>query len=156
MLLFHASKSDFLVGQVFDNPRPTTYYPDAVVEMENHRPTHAPSRSSCFFTSDREDFAVFFLLRQGGPLADIRLYAVNLPVYWKAPFAITHALHRRIEKSQPTQPLVAEYWQQHESWIFYEFFGPRMIIEEIRPLPDIKEMSLTYRYSIDTDLASTL
>ncbi len=156
MQLFHASKCDFVVGQVIEAKNLTIFYKEAVEELENHRPDAAPSRSICVFASESEDFAAFFLLKQKVDFTDIRIYSVELPIVWKSPFAIVHELHRRIERSQPTLALQSEYWNPKEPWKFYEFFGPRMIIKAQLTVPPLNEMILGFQYGLDTDRAKEI
>lgn len=156
MTLFHASKFDFVVGQVVEATEPTLFYADAVAEIERLRPTSAPSRSTCVFASDSAEFAVFFLMRQQIPLTDIQLYAVELPIHWKSPFAITHALEQRIKNAKSPHSLVTEYWHPKESCRFYEFFGPSMVIKNKLAVPAVNETILMLQYGGESDRAKNI
>jgi hypothetical protein len=156
MPLFHASRDVFSENQVVTASSPTTYYADAVVALEQQRPACAPSRSVCVFASDNSEFAAFFLLRQQVPSAQIRLYEVEMPTNWRAPFALVHALQRRLEKSQVGSALVAEYWKPVMSWKFWEVFGPEMRINRLVATPRVNEVLLFNSYLAEVDHAGKI
>jgi len=156
MLLFHASQSNFVDGQVITAPPPTTFYPEAVAALESQRPAAAPSRSICFFASDSVMFATFFLLRQNVPHAQIRLYEVEMPVSWKAPMALVHTLSKRLQKAEDGLTIVTEYWNPTMKWQFYEVFGPEMTIKKRLVTPIVEENIFFCNYLGDVDHAEKL
>ena len=69
MCLFHATKSELIVGDRMTDPWPTNYYIDVVSALESARPVGAPSRREAFFAAESQEFAVFFLMAQNVLLA---------------------------------------------------------------------------------------
>lgn len=154
MPLYHASRRDFADGDHLVAAVPTDYYPKAATAIDKLRPTGAPSRNICLFSAEKPEFAVFFLMKQGVLPADIRLYEIDMLNPWRSPFALTHAISKKIEAGVNVDAAIAEYWSPTLSWNFFEVFGPEMIIQKQIPIPSLSELILTFKYGQDFDRAS--
>lgn len=156
--LFHATRQKFSTGQVIPATTVTSYYPDVIALLEQHRPHNFPSRSICVFAAENSAASLKFLMSQNAHNAEeIRLYQVQMDIYHRAPFRVIHELHNRIKSSESTDKLVTEYWQPKHTWAFWEYFGPSFkVVEEIAHpnLVDICAFGLSY--DKDVEFSKTL
>lgn len=157
MCLFHATKSELIVGDRMTDPWPTNYYIDVVSALESARPVGAPSRREAFFAAESQEFAVFFLMAQNVLLDELNLYRVDLPESHKSPFALVHEISKHLEQGAPVVgALASEYWSPKLDWNFFEHFGSEMLVREKIELPDLNTISLTARFDRDVDRAASV
>lgn len=156
MLLYHSTLNSYAPGELVLASSPTTFYLDAVAEIERIRPSNLPSRLCCVFATNDLEFCYYFALRQKWDPSQIKIYEVEMDAYHKAPIAIVHPLQRRIEKGSSTGKLANEYWHPTEPWKFWEFFGPAMTVRGQVSAPNINETAMFMKYQGDSDHASNL
>ncbi|MBP3983985.1 hypothetical protein J5837_06040 [Pseudoxanthomonas helianthi] len=156
MPLYHATLRAYSSGQEVVATVPTTFYPEAVTEIEKFRGTHQPNRSFCLFATDDLDFCYYFALRQRFDPEKINIYEVQMALYHKAPIAIVHTLQRRIEKGESLGRLPDEYWNPTVAWKFWEYFGSAMTIVGEVQKPQIDQTLIFIKYQGESKLASSL
>lgn len=156
-ILFHATRSELEPGEVVANAH-TTFYPNVVALLESARPHNCPSRSKCLFAADTPEAAYTYLERQSrDDPSGIKIYRVQMDVYHRAPFRLIFELNERLQKAQPTEDLVEEYWSAHHPWVFWEYFGPSFIILDRVDVDRVKAYAFGLRYQLkDCDFSNTL
>lgn len=156
MPLYHTTLNTYFAGEKVLAEERSSFYPDALFELDKTQPKDAPSRSICLFSAQKLEFSYLYALGQGWPKEEIKIYEVEMEFYREAPMAIVHALQRKIEKGQPIDVSMNEYWFPKKDWSFMEAFGPSMDIVQEVSLPSINEYALRVRYYSEADRASQL
>ena len=133
------------------DPPVCEYYANAVRLLELARPPHSPTRSACFFAAESADFALLFASMQWkGPT---NLYAVEMDLHGKGPYALVHAISRALDGGKLPSPAVDEYWSPKQEWRFYEYFGPTMKIVERLDADTFGTYAAYIRFQRDFDIA---
>ena len=156
MELYHASRNEMKIGERLVSSTASEYYPEASNAIDLKRPNGKPARANALYCSDDPEFAVFFLMKQKVSVEDIKLYKVQALNFHKAPFAITHAVQRRIEKHENIESLVSEYWNPILKWSYYEFLTLEFTIQEILNTPEVNETIISVRYGNDSEQAQKI
>ena len=121
--------------------------------IDSGKPENAPSRRTALYCADSIDLCVYFLTKQSVDLEDIRLYEVQVEDHRKAPFCVTHIVHRRLENGENVDGLIQEYWHPTRDWNYFEYLTMKFKVTAKLDLPDINTIILAHRYSEDRDRA---
>lgn len=152
---FHGTYQIFAPGQVLTATRPSQHYPEAVAQLELHRPATAPSRGCCLFATDSLAGAAAFIQAQSQTDGSVpRFYEVNMPVAHRGPFCLIHEIARRLKDGREIDSVVREYWEPAQQWVFWEEFGPSLTVLREVPAPaDGEVMRFRWLYDRDSDRA---
>ncbi len=157
MELFHASKISYQIGDIVNaSATPSYYYPNATNLMDSMRPSGFPARSSARYSSDSEELCVYYLITQGVPESEIKLYRVRVNDYCKSPFAITHVVEKRIAQNIPVNNLIYEYWNPTKQWKNYEYLSTTFEILEILCVRSPNSIILCHTTGQDNTLANSI
>lgn len=165
-VLFHGTLKEFSVGQKVIANQNVSAYPAAAELLDRARPPKTPSRQVAVFATDSKVGAMSFIESNQAwsmsvaPSQSGRLYQVRMSIAQRAPFALVHALARRIEHKQPTDGLVREYWNPTLSWNFWEYFGPSYevisLVTEANQPTDMEKYTFSMSYNADLDRAKSI
>ena len=156
MELFHASVDELKVGDVIKSSRSSSFYPAASTEMDLHKPLGAPSRTRALYCADSDQFAVYFLMMENVLKEDIKLYKVKVKSFHKAPFAITHVIEGKLNKSEDVSNLIKEYWFPSKNWHFYEYLTMEFEVIAIIDLPWVDQIVISHQGGLDNAMAKTI
>lgn len=156
MPLYHATLRTYRAGDVVTATERGTFYPQALQRLESAQPAGAPSRSVCVFAARTLEFCALYAVGQRWSLAATNFYEVEMATHWDAPMALVHAIQGKLERGEPAEAAVAEYWRPEKTWRFTEVFGPSMTIVGEVPAPEIFEFGLRERYRADFLQAAAL
>jgi hypothetical protein len=157
MELYHASRATHSVGDALKGGRPTIFYPDATDAIDSVRVCGSLRRKEALYCADSAEFAVYFLMTQStSDSLGIHLYKVAVQETHKAPFAITHAVHKRLGKGLGVESLIKEYWNPREDWKHFEYLTMAFEVVEKMAIPSIPAIAYSHTYGLDQDLAAKI
>lgn len=161
MPYYHATTKVYVAGDSIVPTGPTTYYVDAVRELEMARPHGAPSRDVCVFSADSPGAASQFkeaqLRYERNAGAAYQVYEVaHVGAHRSAPMRLVAEISSRIQAATPFGPVVSEYWSPALNWHFMEWFGPELRVIAQATAGVDNEIVRSFHYGQDTDQSKRL